>query len=346
MGSTSTALTIAERVERSTVVHELSSRGSALLSLLPDEASVRRFQRVTVQALAKNPDLLDCTPDSVVSSVMEAAAMGLEPTGAIGGAHLVPFSVNVGSRENPRWEKRAQLIPDFRGVVRMLVRPRSDGTPSDVLTVAADVVKEGDEFRWTSGLRPELVHVPSMDPARSSKPTTHVYAVAELREGQPRFAVLDRARIEGIRNRGKKKGISFWDTDWDEMAKKTAVKQLAKLLPVEPALRAILAREDEAEEVVPEPVVPRVAGPRTAQLAARLRPAAPAPVQAAPDADEAEFVDVDATPEPEAAPAPAVTSSRCDAASPYDGGSEPCAREAGHAGNHRNHARESWGSAA
>lgn len=36
---------------------------------------------------------------------------------------------------------------------------------------------------------------------------------------------------------------------------------------------------------------------------------------------------------------------RCAASSPYDAGSETCAREAGHAGLHRNHARESWGAA-
>lgn len=301
MASTAAALTVAERAERSAVAVQLSERSQALLSLLPDEAAVRRFQRVTLQALAKNPDLMECTPDSVVTAVMEAAAMGLEPTGAIGGAHLVPFNVNTGSREHPRWEKRAQLIPDFRGVVRLLTRPRSDGSPSEVLSVEARTVKEGDEFAYTLGTDATLSHVPALSPNRSEKPTTHVYAIARLRSGATQSDVMDRAEVERIRQRGKKKGISPWDTDWDEMARKTVVKRLAKLLPVEPEARSILAREDDPEETpapAPLPVAPGT--PATARLAARLRPEPPevapepAPEPAAPPAGPAGLDEVDA----------------------------------------------------
>ena len=38
----------------------------------------------------------------------------------------------------------------------------------------------------------------------------------------------------------------------------------------------------------------------------------------------------------------AATAVRCDSPSPYGEGGEPCAREAGHAGAHRNHGKESW----
>src|SRR3954463_6072003 len=106
----STALTVVDKVEQSPAVMMLDARSSALLELLPDEAAALRFRRVATQALVKNPDLLRCTPESVVSSIFEAAAMGLEPTGAAGGAHLVPYNVNVGSKDKPQWVKQAQLI--------------------------------------------------------------------------------------------------------------------------------------------------------------------------------------------------------------------------------------------
>jgi recombination protein RecT len=279
-------------VEQSPVALALDARSAALLELLPNAAAATRFKRVVIQALAKNPDLLACTPDSVVTSVFEAAAMGLEPTGAVGGAHLVPFNVNVGTQQSPRWEKRAQLIPDYRGVVRMVTRPKRSGAPADVLTIEARAVKEGDEFAYELGAgEPRIHHVPTLAPDRSAKPTTHVYAVARLRSGASQVDVMDRAEIEKVRQRGRKKGISPWDTDWDEMAKKTVVKRLAKLLPVEPEVRSILAREDELAE--PEPsAAPALAthAPRTRQLAARLRPqAAPAadPVPVAPEPVEA-----------------------------------------------------------
>lgn len=342
----STALAI---VEQSQVAKEVGGLTRQLLSLLPGPEAVRRFQRVTVQALVKNPDLLDCTPDSVVQAVMEAASMGLEPTGSVGGAHLVPFSVNTAPKgKPPKWEKRAQLIPDYRGVVRLVTRPRSDGKPSDVLSVEARAVKEGDQFAYTLGTDARVEHVPSLDAARSSKPTTHVYAIARLRSGGTMADVEDHAGIERVRKHGKEKAFSPWDSDWDEMAKKTIVKRLSKMLPVEPDVRAILAREDEPQELVAtagqdgETVVSQ---PRTRQLAARLAPRpdpvaheAPQPAQDAPSAPE------HAAPAPDA-PDPAeeaVAREACDARA-ADGimAGSVCGLAAEHTGAHKS-ADGSW----
>jgi recombination protein RecT len=175
--------------------------------------------------------------------------------------------------------------------------------------VEARVVKEGDEFGWTEGTEPSVTHVPSLASDRSSKPTTHVYAVATLRSGATQIDVADRSAIERIRLRGKQKAFSPWDTDWDEMGKKTIVKRLGKLLPVEPEVRAMLAREDELPAGDPSTApaaLPRTS--RTAALAARLSPEPP-PAQDAPQAEEAAFRDVDATPDPAAAPDPTVCGS-------------------------------------
>jgi hypothetical protein len=53
-------------------------------------------------------------------------------------------------------------------------------------------------------------------------------------------------------------------------------------------------------------------------------------------------IDADATTEPTAAPEPPTDAVRCDEPSPYDEGSEPCAKEKGHKGSHRNHEKETW----
>jgi len=277
----STALTIVERVEQSQAIALLDSRATGLLELLPDAAAVSRFRRIVIQALAKTPELLDCTPESVVLSVFEAATQGLEPTGASGGAHLVPFNVKV--QKNPdRWERRAQLIPDYRGVVQLVTKPRIEPktgrviAPSEVLAIEARVVKEGDEFSWSEGSDAAVHHIPAMAPDRSAKATTHVYAIARFRSGgYSKPEVLDRTEVERIRKKGGRgEAFSPWATDWDEMARKTAVKRLAKLLPVPPEIRSILVREDELSGADPdvagdEPAAP--GGPtKASRLAARL----------------------------------------------------------------------------
>lgn len=263
MASTATALTIVERVEQSAVIAALDARATALMDLLPDEAAVARFRRGVVLAVTKNPDLMNCTPQSIVMACFEAASQGLEPTGAAGGAHLVPYKQKDGT-------KTAQLIPDYRGVIRLVTKPGSD-----VVSIEARVVKEGDEFAYQLGTDAFVNHVPSLAGDRSTHATTHVYAIARLKGGAAIPDVEDRAGIERIRKRGANAAQSPWVTDWDEMAKKTLIKRLAKVLPVRPDVRAILSREDElAGEADADPSIPALpAGPTAAaRLASRLRP--------------------------------------------------------------------------
>jgi recombination protein RecT len=255
-------LALVQRVESSIVVQELEGRAEAFRQLLGTDEAVARFNRGVVLAITKNPDLLTCTPQSVLTACFEAAAQGLEPTGAAGGAHLVPYKKNG--------EKVAQLIPDYRGVIRLIMR---DGV---VTSVEANVVKEGDEFSYQLGSDPWVQHTPSLAAGRSQKPTTHAYAVFRLRgAATPIVVVEDRAGIERVQNRGGRPSEkSPWSTDWDEMAKKTLVKRGSKLCPVDPAIRAILGREDElsgARDADPTVIdVTRPTGSRVAQLAARL----------------------------------------------------------------------------
>lgn len=295
----SKALTIVDRVEQSPVVRMLDDRASALMELLPDQAAADRFRRVSVQAIVKNPDLLECTPESVILAIFEAAAQGLEPTGASGGAHLVPYNVNVGTKSQPRYEKRAQLIPDYRGVINLITKPDpKTGKPSEVVSVEVAVVKEGDEFSYQKGTDGFIRHVPSLAADRSAKATTHAYVVFQLRSGRPIFDVEDRAGIERVRAKGRHGGFSPWDSDWDEMAKKTMIKRGSKVVPVRPEVRSILLREDEMPTAVAEAETDEVAGPtRTDRLGARLRNVTPpelTPVHAKPATDahgDADLVD-------------------------------------------------------
>lgn len=329
MATETKALTIVERVEKSPAISQLDESAQSLIELLPDEAAARRFRQVVVQALMKNPDLLDCTPSSVVRSVFEAAAMGLEPTGAYGGAHLVPYNVKVGDR----YEKQAQLIPDYRGVIQMVTRPDRNGRPSDVLSIEARVVKEDDEFTYEEGSDAWVKHVPSLAPDRSTKVTTHVYAIARLRaSGNPMHDVMDRAAVERIQKRGKERGFSPWSSDWDEMAKKTVIKRLSKVLPVRPEVRSILLREDELAESESAGAGGgtggAAGGSRTSRLADRLRATDTA---GAPGASEASAGDAEeAVVREDTEPAPAVANGLCGAVSPLDGATCGIAADVNH----------------
>ncbi|MGN1209108.1 MAG: recombinase RecT [Duodenibacillus sp.] len=63
-------------------------------------------------------------------------------------------------------------------------------------------------------------------------PMTHVYAVAQLQGGGVQFEVMSRAEIEGIRAQSKAGTRGPWVTHFEEMAKKSVIRRLFKMLPV------------------------------------------------------------------------------------------------------------------
>ena len=117
-----------------------------------------------------------------------------------------------------------------------------------------------------------------------------------------------------------------------------------------PYLMADVYIREEMEAAGPEenPAVRRAAELPTARerLAAR-RAALAQPTEATEDAAQADSAEEGTFREPEATTPEPTQPERCDAASPYaaspyEAGSETCARERGHPGLHKNHARESW----
>jgi len=217
------------------IILALEERSDAIQALLPKGADVERFKRVILQSINRNPELRKCTPASIVDAAAEAARLGLEPSGAIGGAWLVPYG------------QTAQLIVDYRGLVELARRS------GEIAAIDAAIVRQADHFKVVRGTTPSIDHVPDLvapspaDPFDEGNPVTHVYAVARLRNGHKQFDVMTRDEIERIRGRSRAGNAGPWRTDWHEMAKKTVLRRLSKTLPLTVEVRALIEMEDEAE---------------------------------------------------------------------------------------------------
>lgn len=305
------------------LVTELDRRREALLASAAASIDPERFRAIALAAFTRTPTLWDCDPVTVARSIIEAAQLGLEPTGTLGGAYLVPF------RNKRSGRKECQLIIGYRGMVELARRS------GEVATVEARVVREADEFEYAYGLEPTLVHRPALDgdPGKLA----HVYAIARFRSGAPQFDVMSAAEVEVIRRRSRASDEGPWVTDYFEMAKKTIVRRLAKLLPLTIEAREALAREDEWEGES-RPAAPAT---RSAELRRRLQSRLAEPELAQiPD----EVPEPDGPPERSeepTAPPPEPTTATCDSLSPYDLRST-CVLDAGHSGHHRSSAKESW----
>lgn len=206
----------------------IAAREGDLESLLAGtDITPQRFIKSTVHALARQPKVMQCDQASILLAVLEAAEMGLEPTGAYGGAHLVPYGNKCG------------LIVDYRGFIKMALRS------GQVSSVMAALVYDADTFSYELGTKPHIQHVPALEREADSK-VTHVYAVYWTPEGHSGFVVMTHAEVEAVRRMGATGQSEPWKTSWGEMAKKTAVRRLFKLYPVAitPQLATALEHED------------------------------------------------------------------------------------------------------
>ena len=192
---------------------------------LPRHMSPDRMARIATTVLRQTPMLARCTPESFLGALLTASQLGLEP-GPTGDAYLVPF------RDSKTGDYNVQFIPGYRGLIRLA---RNSGQLRDIW---AEVVFENDEFDYSLGLHRDLKHKPAK--GERGKPV-YVYAAAELADGGRPFVVMTHAEVEAIRKRSKASSSGPWVSDWAAMARKTAVKQLAKWLPLSAEMASAVA---------------------------------------------------------------------------------------------------------
>lgn len=202
---------------------------------LPSHVKPDRMARIVTTALRTIPKLADTTPASFLGCVIQCAQLGLEPCTPLGHAYLIPFQ----NRKLNSLE--CTLIIGYRGMIELARRS------GQVSNVYAYDVREGDDFRFQLGTKRMVHHIPSDDPERERRPTTHVYAVAAIKGGEPEFQVLTRAQVEARRARSRAAKAGPWVTDWTPMALKTAVRALAPWMPQSAEFARAVALDEAAD---------------------------------------------------------------------------------------------------
>lgn len=192
------------------------------LSAMPSQLNFDRFKAVLASAMTSNPALAECERVSLIQSMFTAATLGLEPTGILGQAYLVPFGTGKGR------PKAAQLIIGYRGYITIA---RNSG---EISKISAREVREGDEFRYALGTDEYIHHIPSK---KRDGEITHFYATCKFKDGSVQFEVMTVDEVNAIRDQvanykfSKDKSSTVWGQHYAEMGKKTAIRRLSKYLP-------------------------------------------------------------------------------------------------------------------
>lgn len=186
-----------------------------------------RFARLMTSALSSTPALASCTPQSFLGAMMTAASLGLEPNTPLGQAYLIPYKNN------------ATFQLGYKGLLALCYRS------GQINSIYAETVHKNDKFEYELGLDSKLIHKPKMDGDRGE--SIAYYAVYKTKDGGYGFAVMSKADCEAHRKKFSKAGNSPWDTNFDEMAKKTVLKKALKYAPVSSDLMRQVANDESVK---------------------------------------------------------------------------------------------------
>jgi recombination protein RecT len=218
-----------------TLREKILEKRTSILKILPRHVDVDKLITVALVAASRDPQLLDCTPPSVIRALMIAAQLGLEPGGPQGHGWILPY------RNKGRLE--AQWQTGYKGFIELAQRS------GRVTAVVARVVYEKDQFEYEYGTTERIRHIPTLDADRG-KPVA-AYAIARLKEdAAPIPEVMSFNDIDRIRNLSKAKDSPAWTHHWDMMARKTVVRRLANYLPQSPDLSTAMEVENRFESGV------------------------------------------------------------------------------------------------
>ena len=213
----------------------------------PSQIKPGMILRSFVQATGRTPALLQVDLRQAIGGFMTLAELGLPLTPTLGMAHMIPFRGR--KKVNDQWVDimTLQIIIGYQGLLDLALRSGQVGG------IHAEVVMPGDLFDYEFGTKQYLKHRPTGKAPAGAAPS-HAWAIGHLRgDVEPPFEVMPYSKVLQIRDRSqayiqaleaREKAIkekwknipaTYTEAPWikheQAMARKTVLRQLAKMLP-------------------------------------------------------------------------------------------------------------------
>jgi recombination protein RecT len=187
------------------------------------EKNTTRFISSVVSAVQTNPTLAECSNGSILSAALLGEALNLTPSPQLGQYYMVPYN-NKDTKG-----KDAQFQIGYKGYIQLAIRS------GQYRKIAVSEVKEG-ELKSYNPITEEFILEPVMDFEKREKlQVLGYYAMFELVNGFRKELYWSKEKMEkhattfssgyrsDVRNKTK---YTFWSKNFDDMAKKTLIRQL------------------------------------------------------------------------------------------------------------------------
>ena len=212
---------------------------------LGDPLRVQRFVASITSAVAVNPALQECEAPSILAGALLGESMNLQPSPQLGQYYLVPFKMKEKRDRNGNIIQpaciKAQFVLGYKGYIQLALRT------GQYRKLNVIEIKEG-ELLGFDFLNEEIQCQPITDFAeRENAPTIGYYAMFEYMNGfrktmywtkeqmmrhadrySPAFSAEAYRRLQDgqIPEKEMWKYSSFWYKNFDDMAKKTLLRQI------------------------------------------------------------------------------------------------------------------------
>lgn len=210
--------------------------------------SLDQAYRVYYSAISRNPELLQCTNQSLIKCLLDAASLGLFIGDTLGQCYAVPFKNN---RLKPPLNYEAQFIMGYQGMIELVRRS------GEVESMTAELIYENDEYSVQMGTTPKIHHIPfGMSPEhrkdrermkRGRGEPILGYCITRFRDGGHHMTVMSIEEIDAFEKRSRAGGKGPWKTDRNAMRLKTLVRREYKFCPKSPAMMKATELEDRLE---------------------------------------------------------------------------------------------------
>ena len=212
----------------------------------PRGIEATQIVRDALTALRQTPKLAQCEPTSVLGALMTMAQLGLR-VGVLGHGWVLPFYDSRYEWVDSKGQKRkgahrAQLIVGYQGLVELAYRS------GKVTKITARTVHANDHFHVEYGLHESLTHRPAT--GDRGEPVGYYATVKIHGSSDPMFYYMTHEEMLAYRDRyamaktREGKILGPWASEFEGMAKKTVLRQLAKYMPKGTDLAVAMAADD------------------------------------------------------------------------------------------------------
>lgn len=191
--------------------------------VLQDKNRAIKFTAALTSAVANQPALQECEATTILSSALLGESLNLSPSPQLGQYYIVPYK----DRKNGRTVGTFQL--GYKGYVQLALRS-GNYKKLNVLEV-----KEGELISWNPLTEEIKINLIEDEVDRELRPTAGYYVSFEYLNGFSKAMYWTKDKMVSHAKKYSKAyasdtkngtSYSFWTSNFDEMAKKTMLRQI------------------------------------------------------------------------------------------------------------------------